>query len=57
MREELPDNALYHNLPRLGAEHEKTPTAEIRVSFREGQGKPFLTSILQMRRENLTQDF
>ena len=32
----------------------KAPTAEIRVSFREGQGKPFLNSILQMRRENLT---
>ena len=32
----------------------KPPPAEIRVSFREGQGKPFLNSILRMRRENLT---
>jgi hypothetical protein len=38
----------------LGAEHEKTPPAEIRVSFREGQGKPFLNFILRMKCENLT---
>ena len=47
---------LYHNLPRFGAEHEKTPTAQIRVSFRKGQGKPFLNSILRMRCENLTRE-